>query len=395
MDIFNKCVNFTEADEVVESGYYPYFHALETKQDTQVIMEGRHTIMLGSNNYLGLTSHPRCIDAGKKALDQYGTGCSGSRFLNGTLKLHLELEEKLAGFVNKESALTFSTGFQTNLGVISSMTSRGDFILSDNENHASIIDGCRLSFAKTIKYRHSDMDDLERILKSIPRESGKLIITDGVFSMSGEICKLPEIVDLAQQYEARILVDDAHAFGMIGKGGRGTASYFGLEDEVDIIMSTFSKSLASLGGFIASKERVINYVKHVSRPFIFSASIPPSNAAVAMEALNILEQEPDRPKKLIEVSNYMRDGFKKLNIPIVDSGTAIIPVMTYTDERTFVITRMLLENGVYVNPVVSPAVRPGECLLRTSYTATHTKEQLDKALNVFEQVFKQIDSMNL
>ncbi len=395
MDIFNKCLKFTEADEVIKSGLYPYFHALETKQDTEVVIEGRETIMLGSNNYLGLTSDPRCIEAGKRALDQYGTGCSGSRFLNGTLKLHLELEEKLADFVGMEAALTFSTGFQTNLGIISSIASKGDYILSDNENHASIVDGCRLSFAKTIKYQHSDMDDLERLLKKIPEENGKLIITDGVFSMSGEICNLPVIVDLAQKYGARILVDDAHAFGMIGKGGRGTASHFGLEDKVDIIMSTFSKSMASLGGFIASKERVINYAKHFSRPFIFSASIPPPNAAVAMEALDILKQEPDRPGKLIEVSDYMRKGFKERKILILDGETAIIPVMTYTNKRTFVITRMLLENGVYVNPVICPAVKPGECLLRTSYTATHTKEQLDKALDIFEQVFRQADSMDL
>lgn len=395
MDIFNKCYKFTEADDVKKSGLYPYFHALETKQDTEVVMEGRDTIMLGSNNYLGLTSDPRCIEAGKRALDQYGTGCSGSRFLNGTLKLHLELEDELADFVKMEAALTYSTGFQTNLGIISSIASKGDYILSDNENHASIVDGCRLSFAKTLKFQHSDMDDLERILKKLPEESGKLIITDGVFSMSGEICKLPEIVEIAQKYGARILVDDAHAFGMIGESGRGTASLFGLEDKVDIVMSTFSKSMASLGGFIASSERVINYVKHMSRPFIFSASIPPANAAVAREALNILKQEPDRPKKLIEVSNYMRRGFKERNIPIVDGETAIIPVMTYTDRRTFIITRMLLENGVYVNPVICPAVKPGECLLRTSYTATHTREQLDRALNIFDKVFREADSMDI
>jgi 8-amino-7-oxononanoate synthase len=395
MDIFNKCYEFTEADDVKKSGLYPYFHALETKQDTEVVMDGRDTIMLGSNNYLGLTSDPRCIEAGKRALDQYGTGCSGSRFLNGTLKLHLELEEELADFVNMEAALTYSTGFQTNLGIISSIASKGDYILSDNENHASIVDGCRLSFAKTLKFQHSDMDDLERILKKLPGESGKLIITDGVFSMSGEICKLPEIVELAQKYGARILVDDAHALGMIGEAGRGTASHFGLVDKVDIVMSTFSKSLASLGGFIASGERVINYVKHMSRPFIFSASIPPSNAAVAREALSILKQEPGRPGKLIEVSDYMRKGFKERNIPFVDGETAIIPVMTYTDRRTFVITRMLLENGVYVNPVICPAVKPGECLLRTSYTATHTREQLDRALDIFDKVFKEADSMDL
>lgn len=395
MDIFKRCYDFRDADEAIERGVYPYFHALETKQDTEVTIEGRNTIMLGSNNYLGLTSDERCINAGIKALEQYGTGCSGSRFLNGTLKLHLELEDELADFVNKEKALTFSTGFQTNLGIISAIATKGDYILSDNENHASIVDGCRLSFAKTLKFRHSDMEDLERLLSNIPEENGKLIITDGVFSMSGEICNLPKIVQLAKKYGARILVDDAHAFGMIGKGGRGTASHFGLEDEVDIIMSTFSKSAASLGGFIASEERVINYVKHASRPFIFSASIPPSNAAVAREALRIMKEEPDRPLKLKANSDYMRAGFKARKIPIIDGETAIIPVMTYTNDRTFIITKMLLEAGVYVNPVICPAVKPGECLLRTSYTATHTKEQLDRALEVFSAVFKQADEMGL
>ncbi len=395
MDIFKRCYDFRDADEAIERGVYPYFHALESKQDTEVTIEGRNTIMLGSNNYLGLTSDERCINAGIKALEQYGTGCSGSRFLNGTLKLHLELEDELADFVNKEKALTFSTGFQTNLGIISAIATKGDYILSDNENHASIVDGCRLSFAKTLKFRHSDMEDLERLLSNIPEENGKLIITDGVFSMSGEICNLPKIVELANKYGARILVDDAHAFGMIGKGGRGTASHFGLEAEVDIVMSTFSKSAASLGGFIASEERVINYVKHASRPFIFSASIPPSNAAVAREALRIMKEEPDRPLRLKANSDYMRAGFKARKIPIIDGETAIIPVMTYTNDRTFIITKMLLEAGVYVNPVICPAVKPGECLLRTSYTATHTKDQLDRALEVFSAVFKQADEMGL
>lgn len=395
MDIFKRCFDFTAADEAIEKGVYPYFHALETKQDTEVVIEGHNTIMLGSNNYLGFTSDQRCIDAGIAALEQYGTGCSGSRFLNGTLKLHLELEQKLASFVGKEAALTYSTGFQTNLGIISCIATKGDFIFSDNENHASIVDGTRLSFAKTLKFRHSDMVDLERLLRRVPNKVGKLIITDGVFSMSGEICNLPKIVELAKKYDARIMVDDAHAFGMIGKGGRGTASHFGLEDDVDIIMSTFSKSLASLGGFIAASERVINYVKHTSRPFIFSASIPPANAAVAGKAVDILLEEPERPKKLIEISNYMRNGFKERNIPIIDGETAIIPVMTYTNDRTFLITKMLLEMGVYVNPVICPAVKPGECLLRTSYTATHTTEQLDKALEAFSAVFAKADEMGL
>jgi 8-amino-7-oxononanoate synthase len=323
-------------------------------------------------------------------LEKFGTGCSGSRFLNGTLSIHIELEKRLASFVKKEAALTFSTGFQTNLGIISAIAGRNDYIICDNENHASLVDGCRLSFAKVIKYAHNNMDDLERILRNIPDTNGKLIVTDGVFSMGGDICNLPEIVRLAEKYGARIMVDDAHGLGVIGEHGRGTEEYFGLEDKVDIIMGTFSKSLASLGGYIAAKEEVIHYVKHVSRPFIFSASIPPSSAAAALEALNILEAEPQRVKALSDIGDYMRKGFKKLNIPIGESHTPIIPVMTWENERTFVITKMLLTEGVYVNPVIAPAVKPGQCLLRTSYTATHTTEQLDYALNAFERVFSRI-----
>jgi len=390
MDIFQKCFDYTDAKEAMRAGIYPYFHVLETGQDTEVIIEGRRTIMIGSNNYLGLTSDPRVIKAAKEALEKYGTGCSGSRFLNGTLSIHIELEKRLAQFLKKDAALTFSTGFQTNLGIISAIAGRNDYIICDSENHASIVDGCRLSFAKVYKYDHNDMNDLERILKNIPEGCGKLIVTDGVFSMGGDICNLPEIVRLAEKYGARVMVDDAHGLGVLGEHGRGTAEYFGLEDKVDIIMGTFSKSLASLGGYIAAREEVIHYVKHVSRPFIFSASIPPANAAAALEALNILEAEPERVKRLSEIADYMRNGFRRLNIPIGESSTPIIPVMTWENERTFRITKMLLEEGVYVNPVISPAVKPGQCLLRTSYTATHTKEQLDYALEAFERVFSRI-----
>lgn len=390
MDIFEKCFNYTDAKKVMEAGIYPYFHVLETKQDTEVIINGKRTIMIGSNNYLGLTSDERVIRAAQEALGKYGSGCSGSRFLNGTLSIHIELEKRLAQFMKKEAVLTFSTGFQTNLGIISAIAGRNDYIICDSENHASIIDGCRLSFAKVIKYEHNNMEDLERILKNVPDSCGKLIVTDGVFSMSGDICNLPEIVRLARLYGARIMVDDAHGLGVLGEHGRGTGEYFGLEDEVDIVMSTFSKSLASLGGFIAAREEVIHYVKHVSRPFIFSASIPPANAAAALEAINIIETEPERIKRLAENADYMREGFKKLNIPIGESKTPIIPVMTYENERTFVITKMLLDEGVYVNPVISPAVKPGNCLLRTSYTATHTEEQLDYALEAFRKVFSKV-----
>lgn len=390
MDIFQKCFNYTDAKEAMKAGIYPYFHVLETGQDTEVVIDGKRTIMIGSNNYLGLTSDKRVIKAAREALEKFGTGCSGSRFLNGTLSIHIELENRLASFVKKDAALTFSTGFQTNLGIISAIAGRNDYIICDSENHASLVDGCRLSFAKVIKYAHSDMNDLERILKNIPDTNGKLIITDGVFSMGGDICNLPEIVRLAELYGARIMVDDAHGLGVIGEHGRGTEEYFGLEDKVDIIMGTFSKSLASLGGYVAAREEVIHYIKHNSRPFIFSASIPPSNAAAALEALKILKSEPERVKRLSDIGDYMRKGFKELNIPIGESRTPIVPVMTLENERTFIITKMLLEEGVYVNPVVSPAVKPGQCLLRTSYTATHTTEQLDYVLNVFEKVFKRV-----
>lgn len=390
MDIFEKCYNFTDAKEVINAGIYPYFHALESGQDTEVIMEGRNTIMIGSNNYLGLTSDPRIKKAAIKAVEQFGSGCSGSRFLNGTLTIHLELEERLAKFVHKEAALSFSTGYMTNLGIISALAGRHDYVICDSENHASILDACRLSYAKMLKFEHNDMQDLERILNNIDDTHGKLIVVDGVFSMEGDIADLPNIVKLAKKYGAKIMVDDAHGFGVLGEHGRGTAEYFGLEDEVDIIMSTFSKSLASMGGFMAAKEEIIHFVKHTSRPLIFCASIPPSNAAAALEALNIIEAEPERMKNLRNISTYMREGLKKINIPIYEANnsiTPVIPVMTWDNERTLVATKRLLEAGVYVNPVISPAVKPGLCRLRTSYTATHTTEQMDRALAIFEKVF--------
>jgi len=386
--ILDKCYNFTDAKEAIAAGIYPYFHALQTSQDTEVVMDGKRIIMIGSNNYMGLTSDPRVMQAAKDAIDKYGTGCSGSRFLNGTLVLHEELENELADYFHKDAALTFSTGFQTNLGTISSIVGYHDYIINDSENHASIIDASRLSFAKkVVKYGHNNMQDLERVLKKLPEESGKLIVTDGVFSMSGDIAPLPGIIELARKYGARVMVDDAHGVGMIGKSGRGTASYYDLEDEVDIIMTTFSKSLASLGGCIAAEQAVIDYVKHKSRPFIFSASIPPSNAAAALKALRIIRDEPERQKALINISNYMRAKLKEAAIPIIEGKTAIIPVYTYDINRTLMITKMLLEEGIYVNPVIPPAVRDGECMLRTSYTATHTQEQMDKAVDAFKRVF--------
>ena len=386
MDLFYKTELKQNYDVAKEKGLYPYFHALSTGQDTQVVMEGKDTIMLGSNNYLGLTSNKQVISAGVEALKKYGTGCSGSRFLNGTLDIHIALEKELAEFLHKESVMTFSTGFQSNLGIISAICGRNDVVLCDKENHASIYDAIKLSYARMLRYNHSDMQDLEEKLKTIPKENGILIVTDGVFSMSGEICKLPEIVKLAKKYGARVMVDDAHGLGVLGEHGRGTAEHFGLEDDVDIIMGTFSKSLASLGGYMASTKRVVDYVKHNSRPYIFSASITPCSVATARESLKILRENPSIVKSLQEVATYMRNGLKKLNVKIIDSQTPIIPIYVYDDEKAFMACKLLLERGVYVNPVVSPATPVGQALLRTSYTATHTHEQMDKAMKAIREV---------
>ena len=386
MDIFEKCERFTLANQYRAMGIYPYFHALESRQDVEVIMEGKRRIMLGSNNYLGLTTEPSVVEAGRKAFEQYGTGCSGSRFLNGTLQMHLELEKELAAFVHKEGAVTFSTGFQSNLGIISAIVGRGDYVICDRENHASIYDGCKLSYGKMMRYKHNDMDDLKSILERIPEEAGRLIVTDGVFSMGGDIAKLPEIVALAEQYGARVMVDDAHGLGVIGEGGRGTASYFGLEDKVDIIMGTFSKSLASLGGYMAASEQVCDYVRHNSRPFIFSASIPPSACAVALAALRHLEAHPELPGHLLDLAAYARAGLKARGIKIRESNTPIVPIYTYEPENTLRKNREVYEAGVYVNPVLPPACAPGECLLRTSYMATLTKPLIDEAVDIIAKV---------
>lgn len=391
MDLFKKCEKLENVDRAIENNTYPYFTQLTSGQDTEVIMNGIKTVMIGSNNYLGLTSDKRVIKAGVEALEKYGSGCSGSRFLNGTLDLHVELEDKLAKFLHKEEVLTFSTGFQSNLAIISSIAGRNDFILCDKENHASIYDACRLSYAKMLRFNHSDMEDLERQLQSIDATyGGILIVTDGVFSMSGEICKLPEIVKLAKKYGARVMVDDAHGLGVLGKHGRGTAEHFGLENEVDIYMGTFSKSLASLGGYMASTKDVVKYVKHTSRPFIFSASITPASVACALKSLEILENEPERVKNLNDISAYMRKLLKEKGIKIIESPTPIIPIFTYDDTATFKACKMLQERGVYVNPVVSPAVPVGESMLRTSYTATHTKAQMEYASEKIAEVMREL-----
>lgn len=388
MDIFDKCYEPSLAKQVREQGIYPYFHALQSRQDKEVVMEGKRRIMLGSNNYLGLTTQPEVIEAAVKALEKYGTGCSGSRFLNGTLQMHLELEEELAQFLNKEAAMTFSTGFQSNLGIISAIAKHGDYILNDKENHASIYDACRLSYAKTLSYRHNDMGELERILKQIEGKGGILIVTDGVFSMSGDIANLPEIVRLARKYGARVMVDDAHGLGVLGEGGRGTANHFGLDDEVDIYMGTFSKSLASLGGYMAAKAEVVDYVKHASRPFIFSASIPPSSCAVALAALRYLKAHPEIVSRLRSLSDYARRGYKAKGIRIIEASTPIIPIYTYEVENTIRKAHDIYEDGVYLNPVLPPATPPGECLLRTSYMATLTEPLLDEAIEIIARHIK-------
>jgi 8-amino-7-oxononanoate synthase len=391
MDLFEKCFNFTTVEEVKAAGIYPYFHALESRQDTEVVMEGKRRIMLGSNNYLGLTTNPEVIEAGRRALEQFGSGCSGSRFLNGTLSLHLDLEAELADFLRKEAVIAFSTGFQSNLGIISALVGRTDYVLCDRENHASIYDGCRLSFGTMLRYRHNDMEDLEKHLKRVPETAGALIVTDGVFSMGGDIANLPEIVRLAEKYGARVMVDDAHALGVIGEGGRGTASYYGLEDRVDIYMGTFSKSLASLGGFMASSLQVAEYVRHNSRPFIFSASITPASCASALAALRILRRHPELPERLQHISRYFRQGLIDRGIRIRMSETPIIPIFTYEVMETLTIAHQLYEEGVYVNCSLPPAAAPHECLLRTSLMATHTEAQVDEAADIIQRVLARHD----
>lgn len=390
MDLFDKCFNYKEVEEAKSIGIYPYFHALESKQDIEVIMEGKRRIMIGSNNYLGLTGDPRLIKAGVEAFETFGSGVSGSRFLNGTLNLHIQLEEELAAFLNKEACVTFSTGFQSNLGILSAILSRDDLVFSDRENHASIYDGIRLSYGEMVRYKHNDMDDLEKKLAKADPNKGKLIVTDGVFSMSGDVCDLPGIVRLAKQYGARVMVDDAHGFGVMGARGRGTAEHFGLEDDVDIIMGTFSKSLASLGGYMVARKEVIDYVRHKSRPFIFSAAITPANARSALEALRIIKAEPERVKALVDISDYMRE---LLNAKGLSTGenfhTPIIPIYTYTPYRTLYICKKLYNEGVYVNPVLPPAAPMGQCMIRTSYTATHTKELMEEAADIIARVISE------
>ncbi|HSB31875.1 MAG TPA: aminotransferase class I/II-fold pyridoxal phosphate-dependent enzyme [Candidatus Sulfobium mesophilum] len=386
-DLFDKCYRFTKAKELMTAGMYPYFRVIESAQDPEVVIDGKKMIMVGSNNYLGLTNHPKVKDAALGAIRKYGTGCAGSRFLNGTLDIHVQLEDKLAHFIRKEAALVFSTGFQVNLGVISALAGKDDVIIIDKMDHASIIDGCRLSYAEVRKFRHNDMADLERILAE-NKDRKKLIVVDGVFSMEGDIINLPEVVGLAKKYGARLMVDDAHGIGVLGKTGRGTAEHFGLEKEVDLIMGTYSKSLASIGGFIAGEERVVHYIKHFARALIFSASPPPASIAAVSAAVDIIENEPQRIKKLWENTQRVHEGFKSLGFEIGLTETPIIPVLVGEDLRAFTMAMMLQQEGVFANVAVSPAVASGKALIRTSYMATHTDEHIDKVLSAFEKVGK-------
>ena len=388
-DIFDKCFRFDKAKTLISHGLYPYFRVIESAQDPEIIMNGRKMIMVGSNNYLGLTSHPKVKEAAIEAIKKYGTGCAGSRFLNGTLDIHVKLEEKLASFIRKESALIFSTGFQVNLGVISALVGKDDVAIIDKMDHASIIDGCRLSFGEVKKFKHNDMSDLKRLLTEY-EDKDKLIVVDGVFSMEGDIANLPEIVALAKKYGARIMVDDAHGIGVLGKTGRGTAEHFGLEDEVDLIMGTYSKSLASIGGFISGSADTIHYIKHLARPLIFSASPPPASVAAVGAAIDIIENEPERREQLWKNTTKMLNGFKNLGFDTGHSQTPIIPVIVGEDEKAFLMAMMLQEEGVFANVAVTPAVPAGMALIRTSYMATHTDEHLNIVLKAFEKVGRKL-----
>ncbi|HMQ69411.1 MAG TPA: aminotransferase class I/II-fold pyridoxal phosphate-dependent enzyme [Ignavibacteria bacterium] len=393
MDLFEKCFNFTRADEVKAAGFYPYFRAIEANEGPVVKIEGRQIIMAGSNNYLGLTAHPKVKEAALKAINDYGTGCSGSRYLTGTLDLHNQLEEKLADFLGKESVLLFSTGYQTAQGIIPTLVSKGDYIISDKDNHACIVAANMMAkggFAEFKRYKHNDMEDLEKTLERIPLEAAKLVASDGVFSTTGEIVHLPKLVELCKKYNARILIDDAHSTGVIGKGGRGTPSEFGLVNEVDMVMGTFSKTFASLGGFVGGDAKVINYLKHHSPALIFSASPTPASVAAADAALEILKAEPERITNLIKNAEKMRNGFKEMGFRVIDSRTAIVPVVLGEDQLVFMFWRKLFDAGVFVNAFISPGVPPGMAMLRTSFMATHEDKHLDRILELFGEIGKEM-----
>ena len=383
-----KLAKYDIPQKAMAAGIYPYFRTIESDQDTEVIISGKKVLMFGSNAYLGLTNHPKVKEAAIEAIKKYGTGCAGSRFLNGTLDLHIQLEKRLAEFVGKEEAIIYSTGFQVNLGVVSCLTGREDYILWDELDHASIIEGHRLSFSTKLKYKHNDMDSLEKQLQKCEPDKIKLIVTDGVFSMEGDVAKLPEIVALAKKYNASVMVDEAHGIGVLGKQGRGTCNHFGVTEDVDLIMGTFSKSFASIGGFIASDKETINYLRHNSRSYIFSASNTPSATAAAGAALDIMLNEPERIEHLWKLTNYALEGFRAMGCEIGHTSTPIIPLYIRDNDKTFMVVRDLFDAGIFVNPVVSPAVAPQDTLIRFSLMATHTQEQLNYAMEAIEKIFK-------
>jgi 8-amino-7-oxononanoate synthase len=391
VDIFQKCADAAKYyAQIREAGIYPYYRAISSGQDPVVTHLGKELVMLGSNNYLGLTNHPEVKEAAAVALAMFGTGCAGSRLLNGTLDIHLELEERLAKFLGREDVLTFATGFQVNLGVLSCLLGRSDVAVADGLNHASLIDGCRLAFGKTHKYLHNDMADLEKKLANISEGKGKLIVVDGVFSMEGDVAKLPEIVEIKKRHSARLMVDDAHGIGVFGEMGRGTSEHFGVEDEVDLVMGTFSKSLATIGGFIAGPADVVDFIRHEARSAIFSAAPPPPSVAAAIKALEIIEQEPERRKNLWENARFMKREFKTLGFDTGQSESPVIPLVVGEDADAFRMTIKLQDRGVFANPVVSPAVPKGRSMMRTSYMATHTAEHLERALEAFAAVGREM-----
>lgn len=387
----DKLSKYTLPQEVKAKGVYPYFRCIESEQNTEVVMSGRRVLMFGSNSYLGLTNHPKVIEAAVEATRKYGTGCAGSRFLNGTLDLHLELEKELAEFVGKEDAIIYSTGFQVNLGVVSCVTGREDYVICDELDHASIVEGRRLSFSTILKYKHNDMIALEKELQKCNPDKVKLIVVDGVFSMEGDIANLPEIVRLAKKYNANVMVDEAHGLGVLGDHGRGTCNHFGLTNDVDLIMGTFSKSLAAIGGFIAADESIINYLRHNSRPYIFSASNTPAATAAARAALQIMKNEPERIAYLWEITNYALKRFRELGFEIGHTSTPIIPLYVRDMEKTFIVTHMLFDEGIFVNPVIPPACSPEDTLIRFSLMATHSKEQIDFAVDKLMKCFKKLE----
>ncbi len=391
MDIFEKCYQFTRSEEAIAAGLYPYFNPIrEIKGNKVITADGKELIMVGSNNYLGLVDHPKILAAMREAIEKYGSSTCGSRFLNGTLTIHEELEEALANFMEREAALVFSTGYQTNLGIISALVGRRDYIILDNMDHASIIDAARLSFGKIVKFKHNDPEDLERVLKQLPEDAGKLVVVDGVYSMEGDLADLPKLVPIAKKYGARFMVDDAHGMGVFGEGGRGVVEHFGMLQEVDLVMATFSKSFASLGGFVAGDRKVINYIKHFARSLIFSASVTPASVAAARAALEIIINEPERRHRLWEISKYVKKSFEEMGYDTGKTESPIIPVLVGTEDQLFMMWKILREEGIFANPVLPPAVPPDKTLIRTSYTATISDEEIKKVLDAFYKAGKAV-----